>query len=162
MPIQLDFSLNSLEAKKISTVDPKSISQTDIDYYLFCGSIVFRIDGATFDAPWEWVPVLGFASQLAEIVELLVVQESASLGFTESDASISFRRNGSTVRIDANYCSSTTEISLVELTTSANEFMQRVARKLIESWPLLEQCWIIREMCRFDTNRGGRDEGRST
>jgi hypothetical protein len=143
--ITLDYSLDPSEMAKINAADLTSATQTDLDYYLFCGSIVFRIDGKTFDAQWEWIPILDFATQLFMIACEINDGASRTLEFTESEATIAFRRHGSEIQISADYASGIAEASLQELQQAATAFLRRVLNDLRARWPQIADNVFFKE-----------------
>jgi len=143
--IFLDYNLEPSEMRKLEDIDLTSATPTQLDYYLFCGSVLFRIDGASFDASWRWIPILNFVTQLYDIVANIKDGETRVLEFTESDATIEFRRTGNNVEIMAEYSSAKATASQQELQETVTKFSRRVFGDLISHWPELAQNPFFKE-----------------
>ena len=137
--ISLDYSLEPAELLKLEKVDLTSATITDLDFYLFCGNVIFRIDEAVLDASWGWVPILNFASQLYEILYTIQDGETKSLEFTESEATIDFHRKGENITVTAEYASSEAITTVVELRKAVSIFCCRVIADLSNQWHELSQ-----------------------
>jgi hypothetical protein len=143
--ITLDYSFEPRELDKLNNVDIKNLSATDLDYYYFCGSIEFRVDDASFDAPWKWIPVFDFGIRLNEILSRLEHGKEAKFEFTESEASITFLRNAENVLIEANYVSASALAPFQELRIVAREFLRRVVSDLLSRFPMLSGNSVFKE-----------------
>jgi hypothetical protein len=143
--ITLDYSLDPSEIPAVNGADLASATHTDLDYYLFCGSVVFRIDGKSFDAQWGWIPILDFATQLFLIVCEIKDAEVRTLEFTESEATIEFRRQGSEIQVSAEYASATAEAPLQELKQTASAFFRKVLDDVSSRWPQITDSPFFRE-----------------
>ena len=137
--IRIDYTLNPSELAAVAKVDLRTASPTQLDYYLFCGDILVRIDEAVVDARWGWVPVLDFAVQLAEVLNKLERDDEAAVAFTESEATIEFRRNGARVLVKAEFASLQVVGSFAELQLAVKDFGQRVIADLLDRWPELTE-----------------------
>src|SRR3990172_1056919 len=135
--IVLDYRLEPAELRKLDGRDLGALTTTQLDYYLFCGSIIFRIEGVTFDAIWGWVPVMDFATQLFEISCDVKSGETRRLEFTESDAALSFSRLGEQVAVHANYSTGAARVPVQELKIAAKKFLSRVVTDFATKWPEL-------------------------
>lgn len=133
--ITLDYNLDPSEIPVVDAKDLASATHTDLDYYLFCGSVVFRIDGTSFDAQWGWIPIFDFATQLFLIVCQIKDAEVRTLEFTESEATIEFRRQGSKIQVSAEYASATAEAPLQDLRQTASAFFRSVLDDVSSRWP---------------------------
>jgi hypothetical protein len=135
--VSLDYNLEPLEVSKLEGVNLTTATATDLDYYLFCGSVFFQIDGIRFDADWGWIPILDFATQLFLIVSEINDGEVRTLEFTESEATIEFQRAGSDIEVSAEYASAMAKVSHHELQQGATAFFRRVLDDLLSRWPQL-------------------------
>ncbi len=143
--IHLDYSLEPAELRRLKGVDLASATRTQLDYYLFCGNVVFRIDDAVFDASWGWVPILDFAARLYELVHDLRNSTRQYLEFTESEARISLHLRGDRVEVTTNYVPSRAETSLDALQEVATAFLHRVLKDLRLHWPDIARNPAFRE-----------------
>ena len=135
--IQLDYALSPSEISKVNEANLIAATNTEIDYYLFCGDVFFRIDDTRFDAAWGWVPVVDYATQLYLIASEIREGETRYLEYTESEAAIRFRRIGDDVEVAAEYVSANAVVPLYELQVAAKDFIRRVFSDLMSRWPKL-------------------------
>jgi hypothetical protein len=135
--VTLDYLLDPEDLQRANELDMAIATGTQLDYYLFCGSIVFRVDSASFDALWKWIPVFDFAIKINEIASGLIDGEERLLEFTECEATISFARTGADVRITATYTPSIASVRLEELRVAATNFLDKVKSDLLYRFPAL-------------------------
>jgi hypothetical protein len=135
--IELDYRLSTSFTDGLSRDDLATASEMSLRYDAFFGDIVLRVDGASFDARWDWVPVLDFALALQAIVEALATEPREEFEFAESDATISFERENDRVRIEANYTAGSAEAPYVELRNASEAFLAPVLRELAAEHPEL-------------------------
>jgi hypothetical protein len=145
MMVILDYLLDPEDLQRASELDMAIISGTQLDYYLFCGSIIFRVNSTSFDALWKWIPVFDFAIKINEIVSRLVDGEERMLEFTECEATISFARLGADVRITATYTPSIASVPLEELRMATAHFLQKIKNDLLCRFPALSRNVAFRE-----------------
>ena len=112
--IVLDYKLSEDYIKDLKWHDHATADRTTLDFYIFCGDITFQINDACFDAKWGWVPVLGFAISMYDIVEVLQVKKYFRFYFTESGDELNFELLNSFVKVSANYTLDTAVIKLSE------------------------------------------------
>lgn len=143
--IHLDYNLEPSEIRKIEGVDLITATANDLDYYLFCGDIIFRIDNTNLDARWGWVPIINFATQLYLIASEIKEGEARKLEYTESAAVIEFSRQGGIIEIKAEQAHAKVEASLYELRESATIFICRLFSNLTSRWPKLAQNQFFKE-----------------
>ncbi len=79
--------------------------------------------------------MLDFALGLRAIAGVLVSEAEELFELTESDAVIEFRRQGDTVRIEADYASTAAEVRHVEFSLPAERFVARVVADLTGRYP---------------------------
>jgi hypothetical protein len=135
--IELDYRLSSRFTDGLAGDDLATASEMSLRYDAFFGDVLFRVDGASFDARWDWVPVLDFALALQAIVEALATEPREEFEFTESDATISFERDHDRVRIEASYTDDLAEVPYVELRNASEAFLARVLSELAAAHPEL-------------------------
>jgi hypothetical protein len=133
--ITLDYDLSPEWNRRTTEIELRSADETTLRYDCFLGDAVFVVDGADFSARWGWVPVLDFALGLRAIAGGLVSEAEELFEFTESDAAIEFRRQGDTVRIEADYASAAAEVRHVEFSLQAEQFVARVVADLTGRYP---------------------------
>jgi hypothetical protein len=137
--IVLDYELSW--NRRASEVDLRTADETALRYRCFLGDVVFLVDESDFSARWGWVPILDFAMSLRTMAGGLVdgPSQKQSFEFTESDAELVFEREGSMVKIEANYVPVTAEVPHVDLSVDAERFLARVIRELERSYPALAE-----------------------
>ena len=118
-------------------LDLRSADEMTLRYDAFPGDIVFRIDDADFSAQWGWVPILDFALALRTIVERLDGHDRELFEFTESGATIGFRRDGGTIEISTSYASAIARAPLFELSNAVDTFIDELADALETQHPEL-------------------------
>jgi hypothetical protein len=135
--VTLDYVLDPEELARVRAFDFAELSGTHLDYRLFCGSILFRVNAASFDAPWKWIPIFDFCVRLNEVLLKLNTERQAVLEFTENDATISFRRVDGLVTITADYADGSAHAGLQELRDAVKGFSARLIHDLTKRWPVL-------------------------
>lgn len=152
--IELDYSFDPDELKKLDQFDFRKLTLTDLDYYLFGGNIFFRIDGVSFDTPWGWIPVLNYCVRMCLVLLELQEQGESVLEFTENDAEISFTREADGVCVSADFLNAAASTCLSELRVAVKHFAGKLLRDLLHRWPSLaamepfqERLRTIRETC---------------
>lgn len=135
--IILDYKLNESELPRIKKFNLSEVTASDLDYYLFCGNIFFKIGGKNFDALWNWIPVIDFATQLYLISTNLIVGQCKSLYFTESEATIKFCRKENIISVAPSYVFENAEIDCSELQEASKEFLGNILESLSTSYPQL-------------------------
>lgn len=130
--LQLDYVL-SPAWNASSDVDLAAAEEWVLRYDYFLGDAIFMVYEMDLSARWGWVPVLDFAVALDTIVDALAAGDEAEelFEFTESDASISFRRVGALVEIDASYVPGVATVGYADFQGEAKRFLLRVLEGLI-------------------------------
>lgn len=118
-------------------LDLRSADEMTLRYDAFPGDIVFRVDDADFSAQWGWVPILDFALALRTIVERLDGHDRELFEFTESGATIAFRRDNGPIEISTSYAAAIARTPLFELSNAVDAFVERLAGALEEKHPEL-------------------------
>lgn len=130
--LRLDYAL-SPAWNATPDVDLAGAEEWMLRYDCFLGDVIFMVDEMDLSARWGWVPVLDFALALDAIVDALAVGDEAEelFEFTESDASIAFRRAGDLVEIDASYVPDVATVGYADLRGETKRFVLRVLEGLI-------------------------------
>jgi hypothetical protein len=130
--LRLDYAL-SPAWNASSDVDLASAEEWELRYDCFLGDVIFMVYEMDLSARWGWVPVLDFALALDAIVDALAVGHEVEelFEFTESDASILFRRAGDLVEVDASYVPDVATVSYADLRGEVKQFLLRVLEGLI-------------------------------
>lgn len=141
--IELDFRLQPSDRRD---VDLAAAEEWVLRYDLFLGDIVFRTVEWDASTSWGWVPILDFALGLRSIVDDLEGPASRSaFEFTESDATIEFRREGNEVWISASYAAGEVSAPLSDLTSAVHGFLRRVLTRLVDDDPRLAENPVVSE-----------------
>ncbi|MGI8984750.1 MAG: hypothetical protein ACR2HM_09515 [Acidimicrobiales bacterium] len=105
--ISLGYRLSDEWNKEHLASEVARLDETTLRYGFFMGDVEFRIDEASFDARWGWVPILDFAASLLSLMRSLPKTREAAFEFTESEAQISFAFKDSAVEVGATYSPAT-------------------------------------------------------
>jgi len=100
--INIDYALSSTQLK---IRDLAEMDIASLRYRALIGDIVLNVNGQDFSARWGWVPILDFDLSLLQIQKELKESPDAMclFEFTESEATLSFARDGDQVVIGASY-----------------------------------------------------------
>lgn len=136
--LRLDYLL-SPSWDGCSGADLTGAEEWVLRYDCFLGDVVFMVYEMDLSARWGWVPVFDFALALDAIVDALAVGDGAEelFEFTESDASISFRRLADVVEIEASYVPGVATVGYADLRGEVKRFLLRVLQGLMEQHPEL-------------------------
>ena len=87
----------------------------------------------------RWIPIIDFAASLQHVSAELSQDASVEteFEFTESEATIHFKRLDDSISISASYAPSTAQISLTEFTNAVARFSAKVADELPQRYPSL-------------------------
>jgi len=142
--ITLDYSLDAAAtAAGGVAVDLATADEMKLRYDCFLGDVVFVVGAEDLSARWGWVPVLDFAVALDSIADSLVTD--SVFEFTESDATITFRRDGDLVHIAGDYVPGTAAVPLEELRTATDTFLRKVVTDLTRLHPeLARNPYVVR------------------
>lgn len=146
--INLDYELSPSWNRRIGDVDLRAADEMTLRYECFLGDVVFVVQGADFSARWGWVPVLDFALSLRSIAGALVAEPQQTFEFSESDATIHFRRESGEVTLEASYARAVATVPLVELSLQVERFSARVIEKLEREHPGLADNAFISALSR--------------
>jgi hypothetical protein len=120
-------------------IDLRTAEVSSLRYHCFLGDIVLRIDDVDLSTHWGWVPVLDFAVALHAIAHALDAEPHGAFGFTESDATLEFDRDGDVVKVRASYAPGIGEVPYVEFVDAADRFLGRVVGDLTSAHPALAE-----------------------
>jgi hypothetical protein len=120
-------------------LDLRTADELTLRYDAFPGDVVFRIDDADFSAQWGWVPVLDFALALGTICDRLDGHDREAFEFTESGATIDFRRDSGLIEITTSYVMAVARTPLFELTNAVDEFLELLTGALETQHPELAE-----------------------
>lgn len=142
--ICLDYRLSSPWPGQIGAIDLSVASETTLRYDCFLGDVIFVVNGIDFSARWDWVPVLDFALALHAIAAALEDGGRDTFEFTESDASIDFRREGSWTSIEATYSAAgVARLPHTEFEDETARFLLRVVGDFVKADPRLAENELI-------------------
>lgn len=156
--IELNYTLDPDYRRETEAFDLPSATDTDLDFYVYCGDFYFRVGAANFDAPWNWVTILGMARQLFESAEIAARGETPPPSkFSESQDEIYFSpKPGGLVEVSANYSSDRATVPSDELLDATHKFLARVCDDFAMQYPrVLESAAFnaIRQLV-ANSNRG--------
>jgi len=102
-------------------------------YELFLGSLWFEKDDKEISMDWEWIPLLDFALYMHTLCEDLEKQTKREdiFEFTESDATITFRREEDSCEILTSFSDTSLVMSFAELKKSAQLFCKKVIADIL-------------------------------
>lgn len=126
-----------LELKTVSWSDGlgalqnwRTASEVSLRYDHFLGDVRICLESADFTTTWTWVPVLEFAAGLAHLLQHLHSGGEETFEFTESEATLTFRRSGDVVEVTASYADGFALVDYVELRAAARGFLGDVRHEL--------------------------------
>jgi hypothetical protein len=100
--MHLDYRLS--EKWEEDSTDLSTAAETDLRYYVAPGDIILRDDQTDLSANWGWIPLIDFALALRDIAEALAETDGSQIfEFTESEATLEFKRQGEEVTISGSY-----------------------------------------------------------
>lgn len=129
--VRLDYELSARWNGLAVEVDLRSADETVLRYDCFLGDVVFVVDDVDLSARWGWVPVLDFALGLRAIAEGVVGGAEELFEFTDSEASIEFRRHGDLLTIEADYADAPVDGPYLEFSLEVERFLARVVADLV-------------------------------
>jgi hypothetical protein len=137
--LTLDYELSPSWNVTTDQTDLTSAGEMELRYNVLLGDVVFKEGSHDFSARWGWVPIIDFAASLKTIAAELGERDGSEVTFefTESDATLRFRRKGEAVLISCSYQSGEARVPLHDFVKSTNDFTRRVARELCERYSTL-------------------------
>ncbi len=144
--LKLDYALSpSWNACPIAALD--DADETSLRYDCFLGDVIFLVFEVDLSARWGWVPVLDLALGLDAVVDALGHDGAEKLfEFTESDATIAFRRAGDAVEIEASYVPGSARAGYVDLRSTTKQFLARAVHDLVRQHPELRRNVFIKRL----------------
>jgi hypothetical protein len=146
--IALDYELSPAWNRKTGEVDLRAADEMTLRYDCFLGDVVLVVGDLDLSARWGWVPVLDFALGLRSIAGALAAEEEQVFEFTESEATIEFRRKGGVVEISSSYVEGAAEVAHVDFSLHAEQFLARVVVELGRAHPELTDNAFFAETAR--------------
>jgi hypothetical protein len=137
--IKLDYALSPSWNEKTGSVALETAEEWVLRYDCFLGDVIFLVYEVDLSARWGWVPILDFALGLDSIVGSLGREDAEAevFEFTESDATIAFRRDGEVVEIEASYVPGAARVAHEDLRTAVKRFVVRVLGDFARDHPEL-------------------------
>ena len=142
----MDLSYRLSEKWDEDSTDLSTVAETDLRYYVAPGDIILRADQADLSANWGWIPLIDFALALREISEALAGAEgSETFEFTESEATLEFKRQGQEMEISASYAPGVVIVPLPVFTKQVRKFAQQLDAELLAKRPELGRNPVYQE-----------------
>ncbi len=128
------------------STDLSTVAETDLRYYVAPGDIILRADQTDLSANWGWIPLIDFALALREISEALAGAEgNETFEFTESEATLEFKRLGQEIEISASYAPGEVIVPLPVFTKQVRKFAQQLDAELLAKRPELGRNPVYQE-----------------
>lgn len=151
--IRISYVLSPTWGREASELD--AADETALRYRYFLGDAILEIGNVDASAPWGWVPILDFALGLRAIADRLAASdEDQVFEFTESDASISFRKRDGIVVVDPSYVDGSAEVRVDELVAASREFLASLLRDLVDRHPDLRNNEFVARLSKSGTPVG--------
>jgi hypothetical protein len=115
--------------------DWKTVSEEALRYDHFLGDIIIQSEGADFTTTWGWVPVLDFAAGVTDLLHNLQPGCEEVFEFTESEATLTFRREENLVETTASYANGLAIVDYAEMQAVAQSVLSDLAQRLIDRYP---------------------------
>lgn len=136
--VELTYRLSKEWAHSWAGIDLAHADETALRYKAFLGDLFFTINGADFNAPWGWIPILDFALAFSDIVdELARGATESSFEFTESDECLFFVNHGKSVIVSCSYNQQRAVIPLANLIEAGKSLTQRIYDEQSQAHPEL-------------------------
>src|SRR5438552_13405056 len=143
--ITIDFLLSPAWRAKNMGVNLASADNASLRYEVLLGDIIFKTGQCDLSAKWDWIPLIDFATSLRQIVDELIEKDGTETiyEFTESDATLEFKREGSAIIVSASYAPCHATVPLVELAAAIDSFSRRILETISREFPSLLQNKIL-------------------
>jgi hypothetical protein len=105
-------------------------SEMSLRYDHFLGDVTLRTEDADFTTTWGWVPVLDFAAGVTTLLHDLRPGQEETFEFTESEATLTFRRDDDLVEVTASYADGLAVVDHAELRVAAQVLLGDLRRRL--------------------------------
>jgi hypothetical protein len=153
--LKLDYALSpSWNARPSAALE--AADETVLRYDCFLGDVIFLVYEVDLSARWGWVPVLDFALGLNAIVDALASggADEEVFEFTESDATIAFRRDGDAVEIEASFVPGAARVGYEDLRAAVKHFVVRVLDDFSHEHPELRRNPFVARVLETMTSGG--------
>lgn len=135
--IELNYILDPAYRRETEEFELHTATDTDLEFYVFCGDFYFRIGTVNFDACWRWIPVFGLARQFYEAsLAAANGQEPLAIWFSECSDEIRFALTPEgRLEVTSTYSPDRATCSPLEMLAASRAFLTRVCRELAEEYP---------------------------
>ena len=126
----------------------KNVDEMTLRYELFPGSLTLEKEDKRIEMDWEWIPLLDFALCLGNICDRLGKQTKGEdiFEFTESDATITFRREDNVCTIDASFSDVSFAMDFVEFQNSVKIFSEKIITDILANNKKLKNNSIFKKV----------------
>ena len=137
--ITIDFLISPSWRSKHADDQLQSADGATLRYDVLLGDVIFRTDECDFSARWDWVPLIDFVASLRQMMDELIEKDNSKtvFDFTESDATLEFKRESSTVIISPSYVKCHAIVPLVDLARAVDSVSRRLVETISREFPLL-------------------------
>jgi hypothetical protein len=137
--IHLDFSISPEWEETVDLESLDSMDEGDLRYSTVLGDIVLEFGNGNANTDWGWIPLLDWAEALRLIRDELSSSTSteATFEFTESDATIRFKRANDNVNVEASYAEAVGECSFDAFSREVDRFRHAVFQAAKDRYPSL-------------------------
>lgn len=127
--------------------DVKNMDEMTLRYELFLGSLWLEKDEKKLSMDWKWIPLLDFALCMNVISTQLNKQVKGEevFDFTESDATIVFRREEDTCEITASISDISLPVSFTEFQEAVQLFCKRVISDILSKNKALKDSIVFKK-----------------
>jgi hypothetical protein len=160
--VSLDYQLDPSWNRPTGEADLAHATELALRNDYFLGDIMVRIGEFHLRTRLGWLPVLDFAVTLRETADSLHLDEEGAYEFTESDAKISFDRQGERIRVTSTEAPGAGEAPFLEFARAARAFARKVITDLCARYPSLVENPFLRQQLgllegseRYDENGAG-------
>lgn len=150
--IQLSFDIPAVDAPwratwdRADSVNPATISETDLCYKYFAVHVTFVIDDIEIVSRTRWVTLVDFALSLQYALKRLVAGDDASIGFTESDEVIRLKAENSVFVVTSSKRQWRVVVGLDEVMNAFVRFIGEAYSRLVECVPGLAENPVVRAL----------------
>jgi hypothetical protein len=85
--------------------DPSELTVNDFQFKVFLGSVRFIVSGQDMSPEWDWIPLVGFSTNLCWAISSASESRPGTLLLMENDDELTFMLDASTISVSANYTS---------------------------------------------------------
>jgi hypothetical protein len=143
--MHLDYRLS--EKWEEDSTDLSTAAETDLRYYVAPGDIILRDNQTDLSANWGWIPLIDFALALRDIAESLAEADGSQIfEFTESEATLEFKRQGEEVTISGSYAPGKVIAPWPTFKEQVRELARRLDAELVAKRPELGRNPVYQEL----------------